>query len=581
MPTFGFDPIFTGSPSAIASLSTDLTGTIPSIDKFSLPTSSNIVDTNNLLNPSAAPTSFAPELKQALQQSPIGSKALTTLNPTLFSDVNEITLNNSLYYANNQPMLARVVIDFTPQGNVGVETTFGQLSPSVINQIASNIPVASTVLESVPSLFTGTGIEDRPQRLISFEYNRITNGVGSFTLTLFDSTWQEIETKLVQAKGVFKFQYGYSDGTENTISPWYNAKAIQYKIDFFLQGVILTISGLTLGWKMNLAKKYDAFSSYKISEIVKELATDAGITDTEIEETQDVLVPDAMEVVDQIPKNFQLTAQTPLSFVIQKLIPYAKNKEGQGNYVFFFDVTSDGKEVLHFHTIYYAFAAKTGQSVFQQASTFQKTLQTAGIGSTPGFTLFKDKNSPVRNYQPDWRMSTVQLCGGGRVFNSIMDANTKQILNIKADLDENNNVLQLTDNKPNIVQENIKDYVSSSEKDTSAFYINTRNTSRHGFELKAKTDADFSRRIIGAMKAHLEIVGTPKFKCCDKIAVLIYVPGDNILSTQKNVHWISGYFRIIKIIEHISAGTYTTTFELVTDTRGQVVNQPVKMEQTK
>jgi hypothetical protein len=191
-------------------------------------------------------------------------------------------------------------------------------------------------------------------------------------------------------------------------------------------------------------------------------------------------------------------------------------------------------------------------------------------------------------------MSTIQLAGGGGSFNTIIDANTKQVIDIRADLGKNNNVIQATDNKPNILEEK-PDNLLYINKDKPAFFIN-REQPRYTMELKAKTDADFSRRVMGAIRATLQIIGTPKFKVMDRIAVLVYIPSDESkisgivesmingekvtqAVTKKNVHWISGYFRIIRIKDHISAGNFTTTFELVTDTRGQVADKPVNMEQ--
>jgi hypothetical protein len=506
--------------------------------------------------------------------------------PTLFSDVKEITLDDSAYYANNQPMLSRILVDFA-KPNVDVQDSVSSVKDAATSNAAA---AAKTVLE------TGMNMaEDRPQRLISFDYNRTVDGIGQFSLTLFDSTWTEIEEKLVKNKGEFRLQYGYSEGTENTISPWYELKAFQYKVDFKMQGVILTITGLGTGWKMNVGQAYKGFEKKKISEIIKQMAKDSKLfTDYEtwVEETQDVLTYDDMEAVGQIPKKFQITAQTPFQFVLNKLQPYARNKEGQGNYVFFFDNTPKGDTVLHFHTPY--FLPKKKVSGTESMSTIKQAEQLAGIGSVPGFTMFKSPNSPVMNFTPDWRMSTIQLAGGGGSFNTIIDANTKQVIDIRADLGKNNNVIQATDNKPNILEEK-PDNLLYINKDKPAFFIN-REQPRYTMELKAKTDADFSRRVMGAIRATLQIIGTPKFKVMDRIAVLVYIPSDESkisgivesmingekvtqAVTKKNVHWISGYFRIIRIKDHISAGNFTTTFELVTDTRGQVADKPVNMEQ--
>lgn len=582
MPTFGF--------ADTATLQT------PQLGEGAVPASLDIAKTdplnvNDLMG--TAPTSFGNEIQTTGQQVMNTATSGGRVGSTLFSDVKEITLDDSSYYANNQPMLSRVLVDFTARADTDATDTKSLTKEGAQSVGASAIEAAKqTVLESI----TGGLAEQRPQRLISFDYNRTVDGIGQFSLVIFDSTWTEIEEKLVKNKGEFRLQYGYSDGTENTISPWYSLKAFQYKCDFKMQGVVLTITGLGTGWKMNVGQAYKGFEEKKISEIIKQMAKDAGIfTDYEtwVEETADVLTYDDMEAVGQIPKKFQITAQTPFQFVLNKLRPYAKNKEGQGNYVFFFDNTPKGDTVLHFHTPYFLPKKKVSGSEYMNA--VKQAEQIAGIGTVPGFTMFKSPNSPVLNFNPDWRMSTIQLAGGGGTFNTIIDANSKQVVDIRADLTKNNNVIQATDNKPNIVEEK-PDKLLYVNKDKPSFFINKDQPTRYTTELKTKTDADFSRRIIGAIRGTLQIVGTPKFKIMDRIAVLVYIPSDeskitgmieSIVSgekisqavTKKNVHWISGYFRIIKIRDTISAGSFTTTLELVTDTRGQVVDKPVKMEQ--
>ena len=44
------------------------------------------------------------------------------------------------------------------------------------------------------------------------------------------------------------------------------------------------------------------------------------------------------------------------------------------------------------------------------------------------------------------------------------------------------------------------------------------------------------------------------------------------------VHWISGYFRVTKIVDKIKLGSFTTSLDLITDGRAAVLQDKIKTD---
>lgn len=458
--------------------------------------------------------------------------SIVTGPAVLFTDTKEVLLNSG-YYPADQPFLPQVLIQF----------------PKKVT--------ASATGRNIPT-FDGLNdlLEFRPNNLVAFSLEDIQGGVGSFTLTLFDSSWHKIEDKILSSKGFIRVRYGYADNASlsvssflskqgNIISPWYDCLITNYSIKFGLEGVTIFMTGICTGYKLNMVKVFNAFSQgQKISDIVKMIAKDFGITKTVIEETEGVRTREGLETTEEGQKIFRQQGQTAMSFIINSLIPFARSASDRtsGNYKFFIKSTEDGPE-LHFHTPYYDPSTSSSKQI------------------VPAFTLHKSPNTPVLSFNPLWDMSTVQLNGVGHSFSAIIDANTK------ATIPYTNNLLsvpQKFDNKSGVIVFKPSDF-NPEQKEVKTF---SRNMVPYRFpdEQKAIIDTNLSSRYMGAIQAILKIQGTASFGLFDKIAVIVYVPQQN-MQINRNVHWISGYYRIDGIKHDINAGNYITTLSLITDGR--------------
>lgn len=449
----------------------------------------------------------------------------------LFSDTEEITLD-SKYYSAKQPFLPKVLVQF----------------PSSVTQNSSGV-VEPTYAEAKDNL-----LDIRPNNLLNFTFDEIANGVGSFSLTLYDSSWHKVEDSILKSKGAIRIRFGYEDDNatlvsitdkSTSLSPWYNCFISSYSIKFGIEGVTLFIVGLTQGYQLNMVKMFNAFSGQTtIDKIVEKIAKDHGFTNLEIEPTKGIVTRESLESTEEGQKIFHQQGVTSLYFIIDSLIPFANNESGQGNYKFFIKNTEKGAE-LHFHTPYY------------------KTKNASK--KVPTFTLHKSGNSPVISFDPLWSMSLVQILGSGHIFSAIIDANTKATIPYSVDM---NSVPQSFDNKPRIVMLTTEELNSSKNKVKT--FSRELVPCTYPSEQIALVNTSLSERYMAALEASLKVQGTISFNLCDKIAVIVYVPQQD-RSLNRNIHWISGYYRILNIKHEISAGSFTTTFKLFTDGRSNEV----------
>ena len=336
---------------------------------------------------------------------------------------------------------------------------------------------------------------------------------------------------------------------------------------------------------------------------------------------------DGIDTTDEVNKFINLNGETYFRIIIGQLCKYARNEQGQGGYGFFIRVTSDGRNEFHFHTITYepktsnqpsqpsqvvkppslqeqALAAaglppdtpgdtKLTPEQSQKAAAFlnqKRADMNAGIdinptnsstSSTstkntnlvPGFTQFRNKNSALIRFTPNWSAVITQIAGGGGTTSAIIDTNSKDCSKYSADLNSNP---QKLGSKSNMTVLNPDTYLPKDSKGLKAFNMMI-TPERSVNQNQAVVQADFSRSAIASSTAILEIFGTPNFYLTQKIAVFIFKPqGDNLVASTDNVHWVSGFFQIIQISDIIKAGKFITIFKLVTEGRGLVAPDKVK-----
>lgn len=489
------------------------------------------------------------------------------------TDVDEVTINSS-YYPTTQPFLARMILQF-PAYLQEEEYTDNSGPANILDKDNPTAPQTTTSTQVVPVYNTetpeGDYLEIRPNNFLSLEYDRMIDGIGRFNITLFDPQWDRIEKKLVANRGYFKYQYGYTDGGPGTMSPWLEALTIGYSLAFGMEGVTIVISGLTIGYKLNFTKTFDALgvNKEKISDIAKKIAEDLGMEPI-IEETRPITSKDGINTTDVVNKIINMSSQTHLGTIIHDLEEHAVNTKNQGGYHFCIITPPTGKPEFHFHTVFYDPKSPAGPEPSANGSTSSSNAKTI-----PGFTQFRNKNSALISFNPSWKMSLAQLTGGGGLVAPHIDVDSKECGVATVTM---NNTPQCFDNKAGIAEYPCGDFLPPKfgNNNTIKGFRILRTSARSADQNLAITQAAFSNNHLGAADASLTIFGTPNFHLLQKIAVFIFRPQqDNKTATTDNVHWISGFFRIIKIHDSIHAGKFITTLGLITDGRGNVAPDTV------
>ena len=451
---------------------------------------------------------------------------------------NEITTKSSTFYNLPNPQSGYVWIKFP--------------SEAAMNKIEEAKSNVSTILSTV-GISTDL-IETRPEHFRSFNFKRFTQGIGTFDIVLYDRNWQEIETSLVRAKGMLFFKYGYSSNigaNDKYNSPWIAGKVFTYSLDFNLEGVTIVLTGIAMGHHelaTDVEWKVPDKTPIKISSIVKDIGKKFGITKFVIEETGDVeTTTDAMETLKKIPINIaKVGGSTSLEYIVRQLIPISRNGKGEGGYTFFLE-QRDKDIYLHFHTLTYI--AENYQTGFK----------------LPTFTIYKNKLSPVKSFKPNWNISMAQIAGGTKTFSPIYDLTNQSIQEIFTTQEE-------IPSKDKGTENTMKEPKLPSLSDSTHISANPAACwPSQPDAVKAATQNDVSRKTQTAITATLSVVGTPKFGITDPIGVLVYMPraliGTGSVDANSKMHWISGMYRIIGIVDSIQNGEYTTTLTLATSGR--------------
>jgi len=459
--------------------------------------------------------------------------------PKPFSDVEEVTIDNPAYYPVTQPYVPRVLLKF-----------FSLESTSAGDTLTVDLRDSNTDY-----------FEVLPQNLLSFTGDFLTNEVAKIKISLFDPTWGDIEQKLVKNRGLFALRFGYPD---KLMSAWFKILTTGYSLEFKQSGIIIHIFGLASGFELNLQKKFKGFGEKNqlISDIVKEIVKDINATgdikikdqNIFIEPTAPVLARDGISGPELVQKIFQQAGQTDLEFIINTLAQYALSAEGnQGNYQYYIHTNPDTNDVeFHFHTMYYKYKNDSGL--------------------VPAFTMFRDKNSALINFSPLWNQTVANISGGSGSFSSVIDLNKSTLSQVKKASDTAIMTDQTGGGQVNTQEKMKDDPTQTFGKKFTTSYTPGSNTM---LQIISETNKQ-TELVMGALQAEVEIVGNPKaFKIFDKVAVLIFSPTQNSES-QKLVHWISGYFRIIGISHNITPGRYTTKLRLITASRQAIYTDPLK-----
>lgn len=217
-----------------------------------------------------------------------------------------------------------------------------------------------------------------PQWIQSLEYedNMGEGGGDTWSATILDQTFNEVERAIISSGGIGSLSWGYLNGP---ITPLRKIQVIDWMPRLTTKGRLLTIRGFDLSCQMRwfsafeddgtTPKNKQEFSGIgyhgKPSEVVARIASEyqeEGIlsdSNPEIEDTQSILVDDyTKEEGDKKPMDFVQERDMTDEAFIKSLIPLSrsvdydpedKNAKLINTYYLYFTPDKVGKPILHFH----------------------------------------------------------------------------------------------------------------------------------------------------------------------------------------------------------------------------------------
>lgn len=272
-----------------------------------------------------------------------------------------------------------------------------------------------------------------PQYLQSFEFNRVTNGLGRFSLTLVDPKWTEVESKLLSSTSAgkkMKMEYGMLGvaGEVNTSSK-IDILVLKYDMEMFMGYSVLSVQGLclgvsTLGSSLLGSSAHtasflkDTISSRgtnNVSSYMTELANLLGFSEKDgtidVEETESNFSKEDLGTTEDKERILTCDNSTILNHIVSVLVPKAVSKDSKKSpFVFYVskkppprsdkkaragvskasDAASTDKEVFHFHSV---------------ARDIDKVPRIK-------LTLFSDKTSHIKSFKPSFEHTVANIARG-------------------------------------------------------------------------------------------------------------------------------------------------------------------------
>lgn len=361
-----------------------------------------------------------------------------------------------------------------------------------------------------------------PNYVVSFTMNRspdINSGGSSFTLTLFDPHWDEIEEALTKAayvneNGVYttqtKVMYGYAEGVQSKIYKAYSAAT--YTIDLKNSGVLLTLSGIMEGTLDNTVSMNLGTGTNNPTEAAKAISREMGyqVIDSNFEPSKSM----DLSNTDQ----YALVNDKPIDYINNTIAPQAlRESDGSSGFRFYLDDTTS-PPTAHF---------KVNEPT-------QSTVRT--------YVYQRGVNTTVLDLQ----MNIEWIFGGGGDTSTVTSVTTQVI-------DERGVLTELSHNL-----DTARRTVTGDRTMTSPNQSQT-NINSSGYSVQ-QMDALLQYRMktanIGGYKGTLRIMGDPGLKPSDFIRLIT-------LTDKGILHHSSGVYLIEQLSDTVAGGEFTTSMQIV------------------
>lgn len=186
--------------------------------------------------------------------------------------------------------------------------------------------------------------------LLSFSYQKNSDtSANRWELSLFDSRWDYLESKIAADYQRIMFRYGYYDQGATRLSPYQTGMVVNLVPRLEIDGTILTVSGTSDIYMMdknqNLEKRFRKWGGkqYLIHEIVQKICEENNWYLKEYVKTAPVYdIDDQFSTYPEL-KTYHQKGVSDLAFIKNVLIPNSITENGIGGFRFWFDDQEQAK----------------------------------------------------------------------------------------------------------------------------------------------------------------------------------------------------------------------------------------------
>jgi hypothetical protein len=373
-------------------------------------------------------------------------------------------------------------------------------------------------------------------------FNRITNGIGTFSVSIADPSWFKTENTILKYKGICKLEYGYLEGKLK--SPTLQARIFNYALDYDMGRVIVKAKGMLTGYSLATDKGWVIDQKSKnIKQLFEEIVTKSGLIKGKIEPIDESKSVDFTDLLTSNSGPIRIgnsQGETPVQVITQKLIKHAISaKSGKGGYVFtvsYRDAFGNKSDIpcIHFCTPEYYETQDTATPMNPNRNLIRNI-----------YTLFDTTPDPrVKEYIPSWNATIVDIMAGAGVTNTAFNAITGET--------------QTTTVDPK--QDPKKD--SPTDKTVTA-----ASAQEPGAGAAAATAVAQAYALMCPITAELVLRGDPTLDMLDPITVKVRIPPMAGNTHSGKLHKMSGAYLALQIVDTIDNGMFTTKVKLVISPR--------------
>lgn len=359
--------------------------------------------------------------------------------------------------------------------------------------------------------------------LQSIEMEIVTRGAWKATIVLFDPQGDRLENLVLAAGQGRQFNFAFGRGSRfPTENQEFEGRVAFYQPLFESHGITLTLDVIPANvMEAALDKQLRGFGEgQRVSDIVAQIAADRGWST--VQNGQGTIEP----TIDVVKEPFPSNGESDFRFVDQYLRPQARNQQGEGGYLFYVDPRGD---VVHFHTP--GFLSPVSHR----------------------FRYARDGSGDVISFQPsDTSVFGALMGGGNSVFGGLSsvaggsaEATSTQTGGVEGE---------------GVPVESDGGSVQDLGEGTHAFFdVTTRDPE----ELRRLAQDRFDTFRRAAYQADMEVYGTHRVAATEFVDIE-YIKRDG------NAHYLSGRFRVFKVIHNVDNGDWKTSYECM---RGTIPGQ--------